>query len=963
MVRLTDLKINHQVYLDARGHIERQQVAFFDFYRETVYGFVRTGEGKAGHYATLTVSPQDGSLTAVCKCRQSAHSKVCGHAFALYLKLIHWPLEQRQLSKDFDNHPFVQFVRTLGTRHCPASLEPSSNPRLDLSGIHLDQRLTDLWGFTNHSPEVARRDRIALDNTKNRNRDSSEKNMLRKGFPSALVLFEESMFYSLCKLLFHLELHAQPQMVVSLADHQVELTIRSGKQVVFTWLMSVEDYLKGIRGNSGRQWEYWQSHTHFEIRRQSVPLIYRVGFSAESDLEIEPMVALGDGRFEALAKIGKPGSKNLYFHDKLGYFGIQTGLSPFEMSYATAGVHQIDAQDVKAFLKQHRETLDGLDRAQMDEAVFGDVVVEYFDSLAVQLHRHDDRGFSIGLDASLGNKVMDLPQLVQLLGPGKGRYRKVGNKLLDTAGYDAAFLTTLLRQNGGSLSEEDLAKLSAGELLRLLALFKDRLSVQTNDLTASIYQNLSSFKTPNIPSLDHTKLTLRPYQQVGYEWLYFLKNYGLGGLLCDQMGLGKTHQGMALIAAVLKERPASQILVVAPTSVLFHWREKLNDFCPEVAIEVYHGPDRNLAQALEKSRVLISTYGTLRNDARQLDEYRFELVLFDEIQNLKNKDTKAYKSLSLLKAHCKIGLTGTPIENDISELKNLLDLVFPGFLGSDAHFKRFFVDPVTKFNNARARESMKAMVNPFTLRRSKDQVLTDLPEKTEDMLSYSLSAYERDIYDQFRQQGKKSLNSGDHNYTHVFQLVEKLKQICNHPGLFHKHYDYKAYPSTKWDMFTELLEEALLSGEKVVVFTQYLGMLTMFKAYLEDRGVDYAVIQGETKDREGEQKRFQTDPQCRVFLGSLRAAGVGIDLTAGSILFHYDRWWNPAREEQATDRIHRIGQKNSCQVFKFKAYDSVESRIDKIIRRKARLLQDVVGFDSGSVAKSISLDELLEVLG
>ena len=788
--------------------------------------------------------------------------------------------------------------------------------------------------------------------------------MLKKGFPSPLLTFEESLFYPLCKLLFHLERHAQPVMSVDLVDHRVFIRFRNGTHEFFTWELGVEDYLKGIRGGGNRYWDHWQQHTHFGIRRQSLPLTYRIGFTAANDLEIEPMLHLGGDHYAPVAHLEMVSKRNLYFHEKLGYFGMQTGLSPFEMTWSEPGVHQVDAQDVKKFLEEHRETLESMDRSQMDEGLFGEVVVDGFDHLDVNLEQHGDGGFTITMGATLDEHTLGIHQLVDLFTKQKGRYRKIGGKLIDSAGYDSVFLSSLLGHGQTNLDSEDLARLSAGDLLRLLALFKDRLHVNVNELTATIYDNLRNFKAPTVPSLEHTKLKLRPYQDVGYQWLYFLKSYGLGGLLCDQMGLGKTHQAMALIAAVQKQIPTARILVVSPTTVIYHWRDKLKDFCPELEVGIHHGPDRDLEITLKHARVIISTYGTLRNDAPQLQQSLFELVVFDEIQNLKNKDTKRYKSLSTIQAHCKIGLTGTPIENNVGELKNLLDLVFPGFLGSDAHFKRFFVEPITKFNDTKAKDRMRTMVSPFTLRRSKAQVLTDLPEKTEDLRSFKMSAYEMDLYESVRNAGKKDLKKGEKStaYTRAFQLVQTLKQICNHPGLYFKNFDYKAYPSTKWDMFTELLEEALMSGEKVVVFTQYLGMLDMFEAYLEDRGVSYALIKGATKDREHQQKRFQTDASCRVFLGSLNAAGVGIDLTAASILFHYDRWWNPAREEQATDRIHRIGQKNPCQIFKFRAMGTVESRIDAIIRRKAALLQDVIGFDSSSIAKSISLEELLEVL-
>nr|WP_243436029.1 DEAD/DEAH box helicase [Acanthopleuribacter pedis] len=467
------------------------------------------------------------------------------------------------------------------------------------------------------------------------------------------------------------------------------------------------------------------------------------------------------------------------------------------------------------------------------------------------------------------------------------------------------------------------------------------------------------------PSLDATNLTLRPYQENGYRWLYFLYQNGLGGLLCDQMGLGKTHQGMALLAAVTQAKPESRHLVVAPASVLYHWKDKLNAFCPDLKPRIHHGGDRDVAKALKNAQVIITSYATLRNDAELFGSFAFQVILFDEAQYLKNSATKSFQAISKLRALCKIGLTGTPIENQLSELKALMDLVFPGFLGSSGHFKRHFMDPISNFDNPLAKARLRDIIHPFTLRRNKSEVLIDLPTKSEDRRGYALSEYEKDLYITIKKQGVTRIKTNEargKQLMHAFQVLDMLKRLCNHPALHFKNTDYAAYPSAKWSAFTELLQEAFDAGEKVVVFTQFLGMIDIFKRYLDDRNIRFACITGQVKDRGRQQAMFQEDPACRVFLGTIMAAGTGIDLTAASVLFHYDRWWNAAREEQATDRIHRIGQNKAVQIFKFQGIDTVEERIDGIIRRKAKLLEEVVTFDNEQVGKHLSLEELLEVL-
>ncbi|MDJ0837499.1 MAG: DEAD/DEAH box helicase, partial [Acidobacteriota bacterium] len=556
---------------------------------------------------------------------------------------------------------------------------------------------------------------------------------------------------------------------------------------------------------------------------------------------------------------------------------------------------------------------------------------------------------------ALGDHSFDTDTLRDLFRES-GRYHKLAGKLFDAAGYDGVYLRPLYD------TDRDDGRLHVSDLFRMMAFFKGRLTVSTNELTEKVYADLKSFEGAPPPELTETNLNLRDYQKIGYEWLYFLRSFGLGGLLCDQMGLGKTHQGMALLSAVLAEKAEARVLVIAPTSVIYHWKDKLQTFCPKVGASIYHGADRRPQSTLQRFQVMISTYGTLRNDYDYFQDHLFDLILFDEIQNLKNKDTKMYKGLSRLKARCKIGLTGTPIENHITELKSLMDLVFPGYLGSDAQFRKFFADPIVKYNSDHAKEQVRGMIKPFILRRKKSEVLLELPEKTEDMRTFKLGEYERELYKEVKEKGKKLLAEDPDNKMHIFGLITHLKMVCDHPALYFKNADYSAYPSAKWMLFKELLEEAMDSGEKVVVFTQYLGMVDIITHYLGSQGIGYASITGATRDRRREQSRFMEDEDCRVFVGSIKAAGVGIDLTSASIAIHYDRWWNPAVEEQATDRIHRIGQKKNVQVYKFVGVDTVEQRIDAIISRKRGLLEDVVGFDSDSVGKTLTMDELLEIL-
>lgn len=949
-----EFAVPHRVYFDAKHYVEEKRVTFFDFFRNSAFGFIQTSE-RGGYFAHLLVR-ENGSLEGHCRCNEADEDEVCGHAFALYLKLLNWPFEKVNHAQAFERDLLIAFLRDQGKGLLGKRIDATTNPRLTVPLEVLDGRMARYLGFA-HDSDLAKqtmRDLECLEKAQRLTRSAQEIDMMRRGLPSARLAFEESRLYSVAKLLYFLEQSAGLKVRVELlAGHQVRLLVSYEGHPVLSWDMSLSQWLKGV----GTQWDYWSPLTEFRVLRQALPLVYRIAFVEGNALQVEPMVEVAAAQYLPLAELEVPGTPHLHFHALTGYFRIQTGLSPFEMDFSGAKIHHIEPADVKNFLRDHRETIQGLDRALIDEALFGEVVVEHFQLIELTLDDYLEQRFHYHMRASLGSQTFEHDELSALFA-GKGRYRKMAGKLFDASGYDAVYLRPLYEQAAGADPS-----LSVTELIRVITFFRERVKVNTTPKTEAVFAALRAQAAPEPPSLAHTRLSLRPYQQSGFAWLYFLKHYGLGGLLCDQMGLGKTHQGMALLAAVLAERVNGQVLVVAPASVIYHWRDKLQAFCPGLRAAVHHGPDRDSAAALARAQVIISTFATLRNDIEAFEAVHFDLIIFDEIQYLKNKATKAYKSLARLLGHCRIGLTGTPIENRIEELKALLDLVLPNFLGTDLSFKRYFSDPVA-LNNEHVKDQLRHMVHPFTLRRDKSEVLLDLPEKTEDVRTVQPTQYEQELYREVRHRGQTELEGMKAGgFLSIFTLIDKLKQLCDHPALYFGNDDYEAYPCAKWEMFTELLDEVMDSGEKLVVFTQYLGMVAMFKKYLHQRGLPFACITGATTNRDEEQRRFQEDPECRVFIGTVRAAGVGIDLTAASVLIHYDRWWNAAREEQATDRIHRIGQKSAVQIYKFKTVDTVEERIDQLIERKRALLDEVVGFDAENFSKVFTVDELMDILG
>ena len=485
------------------------------------------------------------------------------------------------------------------------------------------------------------------------------------------------------------------------------------------------------------------------------------------------------------------------------------------------------------------------------------------------------------------------------------------------------------------------------------------------------WNEFKNFETSLPINLEGLKSQLRLYQEIGLKWLWFLYTHGLSGLLCDEMGLGKTHQAMALLAAVNNHKRGqknAKYLVVCPTSVIFHWENLLRKFLPDLKVFVYYGSERQLSD-FEAKDLLLTSYGTLRSEKNPFPDLAFDIAMFDEIQIAKNSSSQTHKSLKLIDAAFRVGLTGTPIENNLLELKALFDVVLPGYMPTETVYKELFVNPIDKQHDPEKKSLLSRFIKPFVLRRKKSEVLLELPEKTETIAYAPLSDEQKSLYKQIYLDSKEKLvkelqdSSRPTPYIHVFSLLTKLKQICDHPALFKHDVDnYKHHSSGKWDFFIELLQETRESGQKLVVFSQYLGMLDIIESYLKEHKIGYAAIRGSTRDRKEQVERFRDDPNCIVFVGSLQAAGVGIDLISASVVIHYDRWWNPAKENQATDRVHRMGQSRGVQVFKMVARGTVEEHIHNLIEKKLGLMEHVIGFDEQDQLKTLSRDDLLELL-
>lgn len=519
---------------------------------------------------------------------------------------------------------------------------------------------------------------------------------------------------------------------------------------------------------------------------------------------------------------------------------------------------------------------------------------------------------------------------------------------------------------------ERLFSMSVLEFMRLNALEEiidpkeDEIDSKESLALLHRLRNLQSDLPLNLKGL---KSSLRPYQKNGVDWLWFLYQHHLSGLLCDDMGLGKTHQAMALFAAVKNVSKKAYFLVVCPTSVIHHWKEKLQDFFPSLRVCVFHGPNRSLDGFLRDYDVLLTSFGVLRREKEMLGLIHFDVAVFDEVQLAKNHLSKLYHSLANVQAKMRLGLSGTPLENYLRELKALFDLVLPQYMPSDEKYRQVFIQGIEKETGKirqERKEQLSRFIRPFILRRKKEQVLHDLPEKTEEIAHCELSLEQMQKYQELLKNNQvlSSLRKGQEpiQYMHVFSLLLQLKKLCNHPALYlQETQSYQEHQSGKWELFVELLLQARHSQQKLVVFSQYLGMLDIIEAYLKEEGIAYASIRGSTRNRAQEIERFQKDPKCEVFVASLFAAGLGIDLTAASVVIHYDRWWNAAKENQATDRVHRIGQTRGVQVFKLVTLGTLEEKIDAMIEKKGSLMEDLIGQDDHAAIKRIDRRDLIEL--
>lgn len=575
------------------------------------------------------------------------------------------------------------------------------------------------------------------------------------------------------------------------------------------------------------------------------------------------------------------------------------------------------------------------------------------------------------VEIMLGDQTLDRKELQRLATLKQPLVQIRGQwVLLDQAQLEAAL--KLLEQGRPELPLEDVLRMGLEEA--------SPDSIETDGWLKTLLDLLrhpEQIEQPPIPR--GLKAELRPYQQRGFAWLAFLQRYGLGACLADDMGLGKTLQTIAFILHFRAAHESSApVLVICPTSVVGNWRREIQRFAPDLRVQTHQGADRDLGEAftshIKEAGVVLTSYPLLARDRDTLTEVDWSLVVLDEAQNIKNSSTKQAQAARALRSEGRIALTGTPVENRLSELWSIFQFINPQYLNSEAHFRRRFAIPIEKFEDADAAKRLKHLTTPFILRRLKTdpKVISDLPEKQEMKVYINLTSEQVTLYEAVVKNIMARIDEAENACDNlsrrglVLSLLMQLKQVCNHPAQYLKDGSAIDGRSGKVARLTEMLEEIYATGDRALIFTQFAEMGEILREHCRRTFYDEPLwLYGGTKVKEREEMihRFQSENGPTVFLLSLKAGGVGLNLTRANHVFHFDRWWNPAVENQATDRAFRIGQTRNVQVHKFICAGTLEEKIDAMIESKKALAERVVGNDEAWLTElsTTALKELVQL--
>jgi len=495
---------------------------------------------------------------------------------------------------------------------------------------------------------------------------------------------------------------------------------------------------------------------------------------------------------------------------------------------------------------------------------------------------------------------------------------------------------------------------------------EEMLDVQVKKEIETYRDKLKHFNSiPEVEVPTELNATLRNYQKEGLNWLNFLDDFNFGGCLADDMGLGKSIQIIAFILSQRKKVSPNTNLIVVPTTLLFNWQAEIVKFARSIHVHVIHGADRiSDINHFDKYEIILTSYNTLLLDIRYLKAYTFNYVFLDESQNIKNPETQRYKAVQLLKSRNRIAITGTPIENNTFDLYSQFSFTCPGLLGSKRYFKDTYSTPIDRFQNTKRAIELQSKIKPFLLRRTKQQVAPELPAKTEIFLYCEMKAEQRKIYDAYEKEFRDYISATTSeelkkNSMNVLKGLTKLRQICDSPSLLNSNDLASNEVSSKIEMLLEQIEDNA-QHHKMLIFSQFVSMLDLIQKELTKRKINFISLTGRTKNREAVVNEFQNNPSIKIFLISLKAGGTGLNLTEADYVYLVDPWWNPAVENQAIDRSHRIGQNKNVTAIRLICPGTVEEKILKMQESKKELTKTLVKEDS-SFLKSLSKENLLSL--
>lgn len=509
-------------------------------------------------------------------------------------------------------------------------------------------------------------------------------------------------------------------------------------------------------------------------------------------------------------------------------------------------------------------------------------------------------------------------------------------------------------------NDKKKVKLSFFDLPLVEELIEDKIFSEEMNRTRDFFKGINNIKDYNIEP-PKVKAKLREYQEYGYKWLSYLIDNNLGGCLADDMGLGKTLQAISVLTR-LHEKKGTKSLVIMPKSLIYNWESEIKKFSPKLKVGIYYGNFRN-RDIIKKSGVILTTYGTIRNDIEIIRDYDFDVVILDESQNIKNVNAQTTKAIMLLNAKHRIALSGTPIENNLSELYSLFRFLNPSMFGTMEEFNNFYAIPIQKENDQEAIEELKKKVYPFILRRIKKEVLKDLPDKIEKTMYIEMNPEQKKLYEERRNYYYNMVHSqikengiGKTQFF-ILQALNELRQITSCPEA-----KSVGVTSSKREVLINNILDAVENGHKVLVFTNYINSIKNICEDLDKYGVKYLSMSGSTKDRQLLVDKFQKDSKYKVFVMTLKTGGVGLNLTAADTIFIYDPWWNKTVENQAIDRAYRLGQDRTVFSYKLILKDTIEEKILQLQESKIKLLDNLISEDS-STLKTLSEKDIEFILG